>query len=151
LSSRRQFLTGCSALTLAAATAPAAMLAAPFSRRDGPLDAIGFHQFAEHVGTSFRVWQNSAAAVDLILTEAQPKAIIHASALHAPDARNEKFSLMFQGPGEIRLEQDTYIFDHSNLGPFPMFIVPMYSSSKQFSFYQAIFNRPITARNRRGR
>jgi hypothetical protein len=34
------------------------------------------------------------------------------------------FSLFFNGPGEPRLAQSTYEFEHPELGRFPLFIVP---------------------------
>jgi hypothetical protein len=62
--SRRQFLAGCSAVTLAAAGAPTSVLGLSFLRGKESLDSIGFGHFATHMGTTFRVWQNGARAGD---------------------------------------------------------------------------------------
>lgn len=137
LPSRRRFLASCSALTLAAAGAPSAILAAPFPRGEVPLELIRFEHFYGQLGTGFRVGQNEP--VLLVLAAAQLQA---PGPPWAPDARNEKFSLLFQGPRALPLEQDTYLFEHPRLGRFPMFIVPVFLANVAGAFYEAIFNRP---------
>src|ERR1700730_17139913 len=91
-SSRRQFLSGCSALTLAATAAPTMVFALPFPRANGTLDTIGFGHFSSQLGTAFRVWPNPEQVVEMVLVEAQQQATNQPEALWAPDAHNEKFS-----------------------------------------------------------
>lgn len=146
---RRQFLAGCSALTFAAAASPTSVLALSFPRQTASLDTIGFAHFATQLGTVFRVWPAPRQALGMILVEVQPQPVSSPEASFAPDAENEKFSLMFQGQEDFPLEQDTYLFEHPGLGRFPMFIVPVFMRSGQGAFYQAIFNRPFTGRSRR--
>ena len=148
---RRQFLAGCSTLTLAAAASPTMALGLSFPRQTASLDSIGFAHFATQLGTVFRVWPNPQQALGMILVEAQPLPLNLPEARWAPDAQNEKFSLIFQGPEEFPLEQDTYLFEHSGLGRFPMFIVPVATRSGRDAFYEAIFNRPFTGRSQRNR
>ena len=146
--SRRQFLAGCSALALTTAAVPASILRAPLTRPANGLDSIGFGHFATQVGTGFSVWQGNARAGELVLVEARPAPSDLPGALPAPDAFNEKFSLIFQGPIQAPLTQDTYLFEHAALGRFLMFIVPVFSPRSPEAYYQAIFNRPFQAHNR---
>lgn len=125
------------------------VFALPFPRTNGTLDTIGFGHFSSQLGTAFRVWPNPEQVVELVLVEAQQQAANYPEALWAPDAHNEKFSLIFQGPASFRLDQDTYLFEHPGLGRFPMFIVPVFTGSSEDAYYEAIFNRPFIQRNRR--
>ncbi len=147
--SRRQFLAGCSAFTLSAAAVPASVLGLPFARGKNSLDSIGFGHFATHVGTIFRVWQDGARTGEVVLVEARAQPANLTGTLEAPDAGNEKFSLIFAGPIEFPLGQDTYVFEHPALGRFLMFIVPVFSELSPRAYYQAIFNRALPGRNRR--
>jgi hypothetical protein len=148
-SSRRQFVAGCSAFALAAAAVPATVLNAPFPRGNVSLETIGFRHFSAQLGTLFRVWHSSGQVVVLTLVEARPQPANLPQEGWAPDAFNEKFSLVFQGPADARLEQDTYTFGHAALGRFPIFIVPVFTFSGQSAFYEAIFNRPFVQPNQR--
>ena len=149
--SRRRFLAGCSALTLSAAVIPTSVLALPAGQRKNLLDPIGFNQFATCMGNSFRVWQDGVLAGHLVLVEAQPELPNPRVAPRAPDARNEKFSLIFEGSLDSPLTQNTYVFEHASLGGFLMFIVPVYSPRSPRALYQAIFNRPFAPSIRRER
>jgi len=56
------------------------------------------------------------------------------------DAGNECFSLLFVGPKNIALSQNTYSIEHDSLGTFAALIVPM-GKGKRGSYYEAVFNR----------
>jgi hypothetical protein len=84
----------------------------------------------------------------VILVEARPQPTIRPGALPSPDAGNEKFSLLFEGAKDRPLEQNTYTFEHSALGRFLIFIVPVFSAASPQACYEAIFNRPFPQRNR---
>jgi hypothetical protein len=142
MTTRRQFLFGCSALTLAASFAPASLWSAPPSRNVS-LDQISFETLAAQVGTVFTISQKSAATAALKLVEAKLTPSVYPVAQHAEDAKNEKFFLMFCGPKHPALTQDTHIFEHADLGRFQMFIVPVRTKDSRRTYYQAIFNRPV--------
>jgi hypothetical protein len=138
MTSRRQFLTGCSALTLTASLAPAACLSAFLPVRKVSLDQISFADFSAQVDTVFRVAQKP---LELKLVEAKLMPTFHPPNRIAADAGNEKFSLLFSGAKDTALTQDTYFFEHAGIGRFEIFIVPVASRDSSRSYYQAIFNR----------
>lgn len=148
LATRRQFLRACSTLAVGAGLTPRALLASPFERGAVSLDAISFPHFSAQIGTPFRVWQNSAPVVSLILIEAQPRQVPDWMTLQAEDGLNEKFSLLFVGPTDVLLEQDTHIFEHPRIGRFAMFIAPILFPSAEGCYYEAIFNRNLVRRRR---
>jgi hypothetical protein len=43
----------------------------------------------------------------------------------APDSRRAPFSVLFQGPGEPVMQQDTYRLEHERFGILEVFIVPV--------------------------
>lgn len=145
---RRQFLAACSALTLSATLSPATLLAGRARPSAIAPDRISFARFSAQVGTAFRVWANSEVAANLLLVEAKAKDDPSRLAPRGGDGLNERFSLMFLGTREEPLEQDTYLFEHSRIGAFPMFIVPLHSHSRECSYYEAIFNRRLASRSR---
>ena len=55
-------------------------------------------------------------------------------------ARQERFSLFFTGPLDPFLPQGTYKMEHSQLGSFELFLVPVARDEDGFS-YEAAFNR----------
>jgi hypothetical protein len=143
MSTRRRFLRD-SSLAAAAALVPTGALAELIRSRTLSLDQVHFAAFAANVGTTFWVLQDQAPATGLELAQAQasppPANAIQAA---APDAWNEKFSLLFRGLPSQPLEQDTYLFEHGNIGRFAMFIVPIGSPDAGYPIYQAIFNRQV--------
>jgi hypothetical protein len=138
MTSRRQFLTGCSALTLTASLAPAACLSVLCPVRKVTLDKIRFADFSALVDTVFNVAQKS---LELKLAEAKLTPTFQPQSRIAFDANNEKFSLLFSGAKDPALTQDTYLFEHAGIGRFEMFIVPAASRDTSRSYYEAIFNR----------
>ncbi len=139
MTSRRQFLTGCSALTLTASLAPAICLTNLLPVRKVSLDQVSFAVISAKVSQYFRVAKKS---VDLKLVEAKLSPKLAAPGPAAEDARNEKFSLRFVGPKDRVLTQDSYTFEHTDLGCFEMFIVPAAGGDSRHAGYLAIFNRP---------
>jgi hypothetical protein len=142
MTDRRQFLWNCSALTLTVSLAPAACLPSLRPVIELTLDQISLAAFSAHVGTGFKLVQNSGATVSLKLVEAKLTPPLRSLAHGAEDARNEKFSLLFTGPKEPAQAQDTYFFEHAGIGRFAMFIVPVRFGDSNRAWYQAIFNRP---------
>ncbi len=142
MNTRRQFLAGCSLLTLAAGLTPAALLTAPGGAKSVALREIGFPVFAEQLGATFIVSQKPAPDVKLKLVKARLTPALHPRAQLAEDARNEKFSLLFRGSAEVALEQNTHTFEHAEIGRFAMFIAPVNLKDGNHAYYEAVFNRP---------
>ena len=140
---RRTFLLHCSTLAAGAFVMPSAMLAAPSLSRGNTVHS-GLAEFARNLNTSFDVVYEGEAKVALKLVEAQGAARRSASkaARRGGDEGNEKFSLIFQGPRNRLLAQDTYRLRHAELGELSLFIVPVLSRNRRHYVYQAIFNRP---------
>jgi hypothetical protein len=146
---RRLFLTQCSTLALAGSFLPATALASSAALRETSLQSISFGQFSAQEGTVFRVRQNANPPLGLILVAATPKASAPGRGSGAEDTWTERFSLLFLGPIQTPLEQETYTFEHPRLGRFAMFIVPLHSSSGDHCYYEAVFNRVPVRANRR--
>ena len=53
----------------------------------------------------------------------------------------EAFSLLFRGPKETTLQQDTYLIEHEQLGLFSFLIVPVRTKNTRAAHYEAIINR----------
>ena len=139
MTSRRQFLTGCSALALTVSLAPTTCISACLPARQSTVDQLSFAAFSAQVGTVFEVTTKRAK---LKLVEAKLTATFHTPNRVAEDARNEKFSLRFSGSRDLVLTQNTYTFEHLEIGRFDMFIVPVAGKDSSRSYYDAIFNRP---------
>ncbi len=141
MQTRRKFIRDCSLAAASAALVPAAALARnPVSRtagRAGP----GFEQFSRQVNTPFFV-QAGPQLVRLVLVAADT---FPAASPAAEDAGNEKFSLLFRGPVQPPLGQDTYRLDHRRLGRLEIFIVPIGCLDPALCLYQAVFDRPMDA------
>ena len=56
------------------------------------------------------------------------------------------FSLFFGGPSIPALGQGTYTFEHSELGRFPLFIVPARNTGGGRQAYEAVINHEDTIR-----
>lgn len=138
---RREFLRGSCALAAAAVCAPGALLAEPAPGGAVPLAAIRFAAFTRAWGSPFRVLLAEGLSLEILLARVEPKLPANALQAAAPDADNEKFSLLFQGPPEPPLPQDTYTFQHPRIGTFAMFIVPVGSADGTHRYYEAVFNR----------
>jgi hypothetical protein len=53
-----------------------------------------------------------------------------------------QFSLLFHGPADRVLPQDTYSLRHDALGSLALFIVPIVGSTRERTIYQACFSVP---------
>jgi hypothetical protein len=140
---RRTFLLRCSTVAAVAAVLPSAMLATPTLSKGGPVHP-GLVEFEKNLNSSFEVIHEGGSKVKLKLVEAQAAARRSGSkkSPRGGDENNEKFSLIFKGPRQQLLPQDTYRFRHSELGELSLFIVPVLSRNQHDYVYEAIFNRP---------
>jgi hypothetical protein len=82
------------------------------------------------VGSTFRIQrpQSSPLSVKLV------------SATRLPSEVGESFSLIFRGHDDAKLGQEMYTIEHSSLGTFPLFLVPVGPAYKGQDL-QAIVNR----------
>jgi hypothetical protein len=85
--------------------------------------------FSPYVGQPFRIGSDSVS--ELQLNEVLRR---------GPSS----FSLFFTGPGDRALGQGTYKFEHSDLGHFPLFIVPGRRQRGE-QIYEAVFNHQVAA------
>jgi hypothetical protein len=147
---RRQFLSECSTLTfaLAAAFSPGALSAA--SLLSGQADEqLSFASFSKCLGSTFVVRRGTEPDVALELFRAHQLPTLPLAKANALDASHEKFSLMFRGPQSAALAQNTYTFEHRQMGRFEMFIVPAGMLDEEHGYYQAVFNRRPASSGRR--
>ena len=92
--------------------------------------------FGGHVGEDFRVLEGALGSVDLRLVE------VSDSGPNSIASSQETFSVLFRGPDDHPLEQDTYMVEHRAIGTFPILIVPTYGDGDG-AYYQAVFNRMV--------
>jgi len=140
MSTRRHFLLNCTTLALTAAAAPGLGFAAPVPARETPLDQISLSAFKGCVQKRFAVATGSGEALGLVLVKAE-ELVLKRAQPHHRDAGNEKFRLLFRGPPDRPLSQNTYGFEHDRLGRFEMFITPVRRKDLSQHFYEAVFNR----------
>ncbi len=143
MKARRTFLLRCSTVAAGAFVLPSAVLATPSLSPSGRVH-LGLAEFEKNLNTSFAVASQGGPKIMLKLVEAQAAAGRSSTKAgrRAGDAGNEKFSLIFKGPRNQLLAQDTYRFRHAQLGELSLFIVPVLSRNRRHYVYQAIFNRP---------
>jgi hypothetical protein len=143
MTNRRQFLSGCSTLALAASLSPTALSAASVFSREAAPEQLSYEAFSKCLGSSFILQRDHAPKVALKLTRVRQHQPSEFDSPNAPDARHEKFSLLFRGPQSAALTQNTYTFGHSQVGRFEMFIVPVGVKDETHGYYEAIFNRAV--------
>ena len=142
MTTRRQFLVGCSAIAVTASLAPTSTLSAMPLPREMSLDEISFEAFAGQLRTLFVAHDAAGVASELQLIQVQPQRSLTQGPAHAPDAQNEKFSLVFRGSPSQPLGQNTYWLEHRGLGRFALFMAPCPHQDPRHRYYEAIFNRP---------
>lgn len=141
MTSRRAFLKECSTLVVGAATVPLAAVDSPLSLHEVTLEQIPFGAFASQVNSIFQTVAEAGSSVPLKLIAAPPRRT--QGLLLAPDARNEKFSLLFHGPRDQELKSAVHLFEHSPIGRFTMFIMPVGPGDQEHVCYEAVFIRPM--------
>ncbi len=90
--------------------------------------------FAKHVNTNFRIELESLPSVELKLITVTPRA----SEPHE-QAGMERFSVLFSGPGDVFVPQQTYRLTHPEMGELEIFLVPIGKESDGFR-YEAVYN-----------
>ena len=89
--------------------------------------------FASHLNTKFRVLRDGQESVEIELVEVGE---------FLQSEHQERFSIMFRGPGDTFFKQGMYDFDHHAMGKFRLFIVPVDQKDDGY-YYEAVFNRLV--------
>ncbi len=90
-----------------------------------PLDRTSAAIFERHLGSAFQIVAGSGAASQVVhLTKVTRSQTIAGPGRNAPEP-TPAFSLIFHGDSGPVLSQDTYRIEHSQLGVFPLFLVPI--------------------------
>jgi len=139
MATRRRFIRDCSALVVSATLVPASVTAAPRRWREVSLANVAFGTLVALVNSTFVLRHTNGDAQALELIEA---ALAPGSNSLAGDDGGESFSLFFRGDATRPLGQNSYAFDHSRIGRFEMFIVPIGREAGSHCYYEAVFNRP---------
>ncbi|HVY71479.1 MAG TPA: twin-arginine translocation signal domain-containing protein [Verrucomicrobiae bacterium] len=141
--SRRSFLADTSlALLAAGATLPNALAGGP--AKPVPAKPADFARFEGCVNTRFAIRQNGEIThvVELAAAKRHPGRPLPAKM----GGSLEEFSLSFTGAREQpALTQNTYTFEHPELGRFDIFIVPTREKTDGPRRYHAVFNRITNA------
>ncbi|HET8676727.1 MAG TPA: twin-arginine translocation signal domain-containing protein [Blastocatellia bacterium] len=98
-------------------------------------------QFSEFLNTTFWISLGTANTLEVELIDVNE--LKHSSAAMEPaKAKRERFSLIFRGPKDKPLKQDSYTMKHHNLGTLLIFLVPMGSDKKGTGLrYEAVVSR----------
>ena len=132
-SSRREFLKRGTFMALAAGV-PLALTEKAFGM--GTTAAgLNLASFKSQIGTSFLI-NHQASKVKVTLVD-----IKNFASRKQAEAGKEGFSLLFRGPKEATLKQDTYLIEHPELGMFSFLIVPVGTKDKRAPHYEAVINR----------
>ena len=94
-------------------------------------EALTREAFVDHVDTKFVLAIEGLEPIELKLSRV--------SDLITNDAA-EGFSIVFKGPGEFVLRQNTYRLEHDVMGAFLVLLVPI-GKDEQGVDYEAVFNR----------
>lgn len=94
-------------------------------------DKLTWAVFAENLNTRFRVNHQDAAVLEVELIEVKPG---------RSTPRQEQFSLLFQAPQDVPLQQGMFRLEHDKIGAFDLFLVPVRKDEQAF-YYEAVFNR----------
>jgi hypothetical protein len=95
--------------------------------------------FSMHLNTPFSIYSSPTMAMEVELVEVTEKGV---SDHQQPSAAShqERFSLVFRGPRDRRLQQGMYQLQHDQLGALELFLVPV-GRDHEGLYYEAVFNR----------
>ena len=135
-SSRRKFLQQGTLMALAAGvpwslTEKASGMGTATSKTAG----LTFASFKSQVGTSFLI-NHDTGKVKTTLVD-----ITSFASRQQTAAGREGFTLLFRGPRDITLKQDTFLIEHDQLGLFSFLIVPVRTRNTSAAHYAAVINR----------
>ena len=133
-SSRREFLKRGTLMALAAGV-PLSLTEKAFGTTKSTAAGLNMAAFKSQLGTSFHI-NHQASKVNFKLVDVTSFASRKQTA-----AGKEGFSLLFRGPKETTLKQDTYLIEHEQLGMFSFLIVPVRTRDTSAAHYAAVINR----------
>ena len=135
-SSRREFLKRGTFVALTAGI-PLALSETAFGMGSANSKPAGLNMasFKSQLGTSF-LMNHQASKVKMTLV-----AVANFASRKQTAAGKEGFSLLFRGPKETTLEQDTYVIEHEELGMFSFLVVPVRTKDMRTPHYEAVINR----------
>jgi|SRR6185369_15270770 len=135
-SSRRDFLKRGTFVALAAGV-PLALTEKAFGMGTSTSKASGLNlaAFKSQLGTSFSI-NHEATKVEIKLVD-----VTNFASRKQTAAGKEGFSLLFRGPQEATLKQDTYLIEHEQLGMFSFLVVPVRTKDTRAPHYEAVVNR----------
>jgi hypothetical protein len=147
--SRRKFLKAGAVLSLTAAIplrANAQQARKPVVGSDSDSAERSFPakaEFSAYLNTSFWISMGTFDTLEIELVAVND--LKRSSTTKEPStAKRERFSLIFQGPKNTPLKQDTYVVKHHNLGTVSIFLVPMGNDKSGTGLcYEAIVSRLI--------
>ncbi|HKU77965.1 MAG TPA: hypothetical protein VJR02_28885 [Pyrinomonadaceae bacterium] len=135
-SSRRNFLKSGTFVALAAGV-PLGLAEKAFGMgtANSTSGGLGMASFKSQLGSSFQI-NHQASKVKFKLVD-----VANLATRKQTEAGKEGFSLLFRGPKETPLEQDTYLIEHKELGMFSFLIVPVGTKDTRAPYYEAVINR----------
>ena len=133
-SSRREFLKRGTLMALAAGV-PLSLTEKAFGTTKSTAAGLNMAAFKSQLGTSFHI-NHQASKVNFKLVDVTSFASRKQTA-----AGKEGFSLLFRGPKETALKQDTYLIEHEQLGMFSFLVVPVGTKDARAPHYEAVINR----------
>jgi hypothetical protein len=133
-SSRREFLKRGTLVALAAGV-PLALTGKASGMGTSKAAGLNMASFKSQLGTSFQI-NHQASKVKIKLV-----AVTNFASRKQTAAGKEGFSLLFRGPQEITLKQDTYLIEHEELGMFSFLVVPVGTKDTRAPLYEAVINR----------
>ncbi len=90
--------------------------------------------FEPHLNTMFRVVHDGPEPFELALIEVADKT--------PAGFPGEQFSLLFKGPSDLMILQQTCILEHPEMGHVTLFLVPV-DQKKDGYRYEAVFNYAV--------
>ncbi len=101
------------------------------------LESFKVEQFSPYVGDKFQVFNEGTPALELTLSSAAELGTESAREWSRSSGR-APFTLGFLGPLEYYLPQGIYRFEHPQMAPFEIFLVPIGPDQRGMQ-YEAIF------------
>ena len=136
-SSRREFLKRSTFGALAAGV-PLALTEKAFGMgtpKSTAAAGLSLESFESQLGTDFLV-NHAASRVKVRLVR-----VTNFASDKQIATGKQGFSLLFRGPNEQTLKQDTYVIEHEHLGRFSFLVVPVGTKDTRAPHYEAVINR----------
>jgi hypothetical protein len=97
------------------------------------IQELNLAAFAENLQTKFQASVEGSQTVELEMTSATDS---------GSGTGQEQFRILFRGPLDVFLPQQTYRMEHPRMGAFDLFLVPIKQGPDGF-YYEACFARMI--------